>query len=66
MQLRMMMVSNLVKLMEQLTLHPCLCAFQCQRGKSDSVYLLPTIDPHSPCEIDACMEDDFREKKIYY
>lgn len=55
MQLRTM-VWDLVKLLEPLSMHPCLCAFLCQHGKLDSVYSLPTIDPHSPCEIDACME----------
>lgn len=56
MQLRMMEWDS-VKSMGLLSLHLCLCASQCQRGRSDSVYSLSTIDPHSPCEIDAYMED---------
>lgn len=56
MQLRMMELDS-VKSMGLLSLHPCLYAFQCQRGRSDSVCSLSTIGPHSPCERDACMED---------
>lgn len=54
---------DLVKSMGLLSLHLCLYAFQCRHGRSDSVYLLSTSDPHSPCETDAYREDGCRKKK---
>lgn len=65
MQLRMT-VSGSVKSMGLLSLRLCLCAFQCQRDRSDSVCLLSTNDPHSPSEIDACMEDVCGNKKFNF